>query len=169
MPDLKSLALVFSTFILSLFPTTKNHISHTKNHLTPTPSYAFISTPTPQQESLDTNTVFIYPGASVVSNGGNTIILRSTDNPTTITDWYKSLFSRSNMNDVVINIVTTNNILDNKLAGNTASTHIAIDIYDEAGNDTSTITVVLSGAPKPQVQSESIDTESNIVNITNSY
>ena len=78
--------------------------SPTPNLLPPTPT----SIPSPQRDMSS----FIYPGSIILSQSGNEMTLQSTDDPQTITNWYKEKITSLGMNakSFVISIIEIINL-----------------------------------------------------------
>lgn len=84
-----------------------------------------------------------YPNSILISESTNALSLESSDDPTTITNWYKSKIQSSGMS--VKTFVTTNNndnIL-NKLSGASGSTGVLVEVSKNSGDSIVKISVKL--------------------------
>lgn len=109
---------------------------------TPTP------TPTPstnnQQTSQNNTSSFIYPNAHQTGSSGNTIYLESSDDPTTITNWYKDRIRSMGMNTTSFVVTNTNDNVNNQLAAAGNGKSIRVEITKASGESTVKIAVTSS-------------------------
>ena len=103
-----------------------------------TTSPTTIPTPTPaiaeQNLSNSDSTIsqFKYPGTKELSKTDNTLILESSDNPETITNWYKEKIRSENMNTKSFVTTKANDKVLNKLSAVGNGKNISIEISKEA-------------------------------------
>jgi hypothetical protein len=71
---------------------------------------------------------FFYPGATQISSHDNELKLESSDDPSKITDWYKSKIESLDMNaKSFVNTKTNGNVL-NKLVGDNGDLEVRVEI-----------------------------------------
>ncbi len=97
------------------------------------------SNPTPTSPPAQSGN-FIYPGSVVVSISGQTTNLTSTDNPNTITDWYKNQIKSQGLNTTSFVVTNTNNNFNNVLAAS-GSKNIKVTILKNSNETLTRIAV----------------------------
>lgn len=115
-----------------------NTIAYKEPVATNTPQPTSTSAPT---QPAQNTTTYHYPNARVVASSNSSLRLESSDDPGTITDWYKSRIKEQNMN--VRSFVTTNSngeIL-NKLGAANGTSEVMITIRKSASETVTTIEV----------------------------
>lgn len=118
---------------LSPIPTITNTPDHTNPTTTPTPT-------APSQNTTN-NSNWVYPGATINNQGSGSLSLSSTDNPTTITNWYKDKIKSSGGSTTSFVTTNTNDNVLNKLAGAGGSTNVQVEIKKDSGSASTTINV----------------------------
>ena len=113
-------------------------ISPTK---TPAPTLSPIPTvflpptqPTPLVQEKNDNTL-IYPNSTVISSGNNLIILQSSDDPQTITDWYQGKIEELKYNANSFVKTNSNGNVMNKLVASNGKKEVDIEILKPADSD----------------------------------
>lgn len=84
---------------------------------------------------------FIYPGSTAGNKNGNRLILESSDNPKTITEWYKNKIEALGMKATSFVQTNTNNNVLNKLVASNGEQEISIEIKKESSSLTTGISV----------------------------
>ncbi len=79
----------------------------------------------------------IYPNS--VSTGGN--VYESTDDPNTITSWYKNIIEEKNMNTTSFVTTNTNDNIKNVLAASNGDQKLHVEIVKNAGSNKTVIKV----------------------------
>lgn len=109
----------------------------------PTPTVIPTSNPTPQDipQPSYSNSEYVFPGASVISDSGSELILQSNSGTDEITEWY-----RNKLKSLGLNVNTTvktkaNDKVLNKLAASGADTSVGVEISKEDGGTLVTIVV----------------------------
>ena len=99
-----------------------------------------ITPSTPRPEEADINE-YIYPGSVIISSNGSTLKLTSSDNPDTITQWYKEKIKSAGMNvNSFVTTKTNGNVL-NKLSAADGTTDIKVEIKKQASGSKVEISV----------------------------
>ena len=106
---------------------------------TPTPSPTNIPKPTSSNLSS-----FQYPNSSIVNSSENSLILESSDNSDTITDWYKEKIKGEGMSVTSFVTTKTNDSVLNKLVGADGEREIRVEIKKDSGSSTVNISVVVT-------------------------
>lgn len=86
-----------------------------------------IVSPTPQQAIKNASNLF-YPNAHEISSDNGMSTLESSDDPDTITNWYKDLIKNMGMNTKSFVQTKTNGNILNKLVGSNATANISVEI-----------------------------------------
>lgn len=95
--------------------------------------------PDPTQETADT---LIYPNAEKQSSSGNSLFLKSQDDPDRITDWYKEQIAGLGMKTKTFVKTNENGNILNKLVGVNGASSIRVEITKNAMQNTVWITIV---------------------------
>lgn len=99
------------------------------------------NTPKPSQNNVSS---LQYPNSQTVSSGDNSLILNSTDNVDTITDWYKEKIKGEGMNVTSFVTTKTNDNVLNKLVGADGEREIRVEITKQAGSSNVKISIVIT-------------------------
>lgn len=91
------------------------------------------NTRTPQKEDIELS-LFIYPGASVISSTQETASLQSNDNSDAITEWYKEKIKAQGMSVTSFVTTKTNDNVLNKLVGADGAKEVRVEIRKDSGN-----------------------------------
>lgn len=112
--------------------------------LTPAPTVALTPIPSsvPSPARPNTNS-FIYPGSMKVSGEENNLVLQSSDDPQTITNWYKEKITNMSMSAKSFVQTSTNGNVLNKLAGANSSIKINVEISKKSNEGIVKISVSL--------------------------
>ncbi|MBI2031187.1 MAG: hypothetical protein HYT08_01095 [Candidatus Levybacteria bacterium] len=119
-----------------------------KSALTPTPFPTSIPTFAPTAEptsgSVDTTiNNFVYPNSVKTSIGMNNVVMKSSDNPQVITDWYKERIKSLGMNvNSFVQTNTNGNVL-NKLVSANSRFKISVNIVRKNNEGNTEIEVSL--------------------------
>ena len=126
-----------------------------KNIMTPAPIPT--QTPIPSQTStliLPTSTPvpspqkdmssFVYPGSTILNQSGGEMTLQSTDDPQTITKWYKEKITSLNMNAKSFVQTNTNGNILNKLVAAKSGFKISVEISKKNNEGKTEISVIYS-------------------------
>lgn len=112
---------------------------------TSTPHILLSETPKPTNAPVLSSSTnldnFIYPNATIQSKSDTDIMLTSTDNTSTITSWYKTQIKNSGMNATSTVQTSTNDNIQNVLAGSSDTAHVHIEITKTASNSVTNIHV----------------------------
>jgi len=100
------------------------------------------SQPIPKDETLLSK--LQYPNATKESSGENTLVLRSNDDPNSITDWYKEKIIGLGMNTKSFVKTRTNDNVLNKLVGADGKQEIRVEITKQADSSTTEIKVFIT-------------------------
>jgi len=114
---------------------------------TPTSTASPLSTATPVPSHTNTSTslsAWQYPGSFTVSQTNNSLSLTSSDNPDTITDWYKSKIQLNGYSTRSFVTTKTNGQVKNVLVGAKDGHEIRIEMEKSSDSQTTTITVTQS-------------------------
>ena len=117
--------------------------SHQVETATPTKTLTPFPTNTPKPASSNLSS-YQYPNSQVVSSGDNSLILNSTDNADTITDWYKEKIKGEGMSVTSFVTTKTNDNVLNKLVGADGEREIRVEITKDAASSTVKISVSLN-------------------------
>ncbi len=128
--------IIFPT--VSAVPTPTHATSQTRNL-----SHPNTPTPTPAVQSQTISGDFVYPGSTKISGDNNNLILSSTQDPNTITNWYKDKITSSGANAKSFVTTNTNGNALNKLVGAGSSFRISVEISRQSGDTTTKISVSL--------------------------
>ena len=123
-----------------LTPTVESHQTDTSIP-TKTPTPFATNTPKPVSTNLSN---FQYPNSQVVSSSETSLVLNSTDNSDTITDWYKEKIKGEGMNVTSFVTTKTNDNVLNKLVGADGEREIRVEIKKDPGSSVVNISVVVN-------------------------
>ncbi|MGE5042265.1 MAG: hypothetical protein ACM3IJ_05195 [Candidatus Levyibacteriota bacterium] len=84
---------------------------------------------------------FIYPGSKILSPENGEMKLQTTDDPATVTNWYKNRIKENGMNTTSFVTTITNGNVDNVLAGAKNGSQIKITITKSPGQNTVLISI----------------------------
>jgi hypothetical protein len=104
------------------------------------------STPLPVKNTIQSNSNdFIYPDSTLISSSPEKISLSSTDNPDTITNWYKDKLKSMNFN--INSFITTraNQKTQNKLVSSDSRNSYVVDISQQNTSNPVYITISIAG------------------------
>lgn len=96
------------------------------------------ATTTHQDENLNS---WRYPGSSLTGSSAHSLSLKSIDNPTTITNWYKDQIRNLGMNTKTFVSTNSNGNILNKLAGANQTLNITIEITKQSNQSATTMTL----------------------------
>lgn len=97
--------------------------------------------PAPTQSSPTNPGDFLYPGATIGSQSDSSMTLTSTDDPQTITDWYKNKIKELGMSTRSFVQTKTNDNVHNVLAAAKKSDEVKVTITKNAGESLVSIVV----------------------------
>jgi hypothetical protein len=102
--------------------------------------------PTPKPENPPASLIsdYIYPGSSVKSQIGSSLVLESSDDPGKITDWYKEKIKSKKLNAVSFVTTTANDNVLNQLEAAGENESVSVEIKKEPGSSTVAINVSIS-------------------------
>lgn len=115
----------------------------------PTTAPTTIPSPTPteveqnQVKSNSTLSQLKYPGAKELSKTDDTLIMESSDNPQTITNWYKEKIRSENMNTKSFVTTKANDKVLNKLSAVGNGKNVSIEISKASNSSIVTIKVII--------------------------
>lgn len=89
---------------------------------------------------------FRYANSTIVSQGDGKLSLQSSDDPGTITDWYKQKIVAMGANVKSIVTTKTNDNVLNSLSGSTGKASIQVKISKPSGTNTVSIDVTVSSS-----------------------
>lgn len=105
----------------------------------PIPTKPEPTQPVPTREADNT---FVYPNAEEQSANGNTLYVKSSDDPDRITDWYKEQIAGLGMKTKTFVKTTSNGNIFNKLVGVNESSSVTVEITKNAEEAAVSITIV---------------------------
>ncbi len=112
---------------------------------TPTPTIISKENATPTKAPQITNTTeFIYPNASDIARGNSKISFKSSDNPESITNWYKNEINSRGYSVTSFVTTKTNGNVENKLAGASGEDKLQVKIEKSAESTLTTVVVELN-------------------------
>lgn len=167
MLGIKTSLIVLAALLATIFLQQKTSHVTKPSHATPKPSQSRQTTsptPNPTKTTTPNNSPYVYPNAKVLSQVNGTTTLTSTDDPNRITNWYQDAFSRNNMRSIAVSMSSTNNTVDNKLAGDNGTQHVEVSMHKNATESTTTITLIISSSTSGDVHIES-NTSDNTKNL----
>ena len=99
-----------------------------------------VTTSTPKPE-VTNNDEYIYPGSVIINSNYEMLKLKSSDNPDTITQWYKEKIKNAGMNvNSFVTTKTNGNVL-NKLSAADEAIEIKVEIKKQASDSKVEISV----------------------------
>lgn len=158
------LLIILGVLIFTQRKTAQKSVTVTPSFPTPTPSLTPVITQQPSTAGEDKNVMFDkpkntpspspqnnsgstadfrYPNSSQVGVSGNTTTYESSDNPKTITDWYKDRIKSVGMNTTSFVQTTTNGNVFNSLAGAERGRQVKVEIKKGASESTVKISVTM--------------------------
>lgn len=110
------------------------------NSPTATSTVTPTNVPTQTTKSSDISN-FIYPGSNSQNQSGDVLTLKSSENPKSVTDWYKDKIKSLGMNVTSFVTTSTNDNINNKLVGAKVGMKVEIEITKKANESQTTIKV----------------------------
>src|SRR4030066_576550 len=110
----------------------------------PTPTIQIVvptSTPIPIVTSQASISDYHYPNSQLVSSSENSLMLSSSEDPETITNWYKEKIKSEGMNVKTFVSTKTNNNVLNKLVGSNGKKEVSVEIKKPVGESVTSITI----------------------------
>lgn len=110
---------------------------------TPTATTDRVLNQTNGSSSAKTISDYIYPGARVVSQADNQMVLSSQDDVNKITDWYKQNLEGMN-NKSYVNTNTNGEVLNKLLANQTGNYQVSVEISKKPVSKTTNISLEIT-------------------------
>lgn len=144
--------IVASSHILTITPSKSQDIngittSVTPTHVPSTPTTSESSTPTPAinidttnspvQDEQNSSANFIYPNSTSLGGG----LYESSNDPKTVTAWYKEKINNANMNVTSFITTNTNENIKNVLVGDNGEKYIKVEIIKNSGESKTKIKI----------------------------
>jgi len=85
--------------------------------------------------------VFMYPGSTVLSQSNGVIVAQSVDTPSQITDWYKEKVSGHDMNTTSVVTTNTNGAILNKVAASNGEMTVEVEVSRSDSDNFTKMTV----------------------------
>lgn len=110
----------------------------------PTPTLVPSSAPITSDNAGSQNlNIYKYPSSKVISSSNTSLTLESSDNPDTITNWYRQMIKSEDMNVTSFVTAKANDYVLNKLVGANSQMQVSVEIKKDAGDSFVRIVVIL--------------------------
>lgn len=148
------LIIILLSIILAQRLNTKNVATTTNSVLEEQEDEVIETTSEPTQSPIPLNSysenvtndeleAFIYPNATRQSVSQSTVILQSTDDISTITDWYEDKIKDMGLQTKTFVRTNSNGTVLNRLVGSRSSYELSVELRKNADSPQSTITLTI--------------------------